>query len=271
MSSIVYNIPPTVLGAYRGRDLIVRSDRPEVLLDHLGADDIKYLAYVQLCSLPEDIDCLIHWSEGLAIDLVLSDPLADFAQLYRYAKLLDNHPVRVSVPVVTGFDKAVRLALSLQFAVKLEVGQPDARLVEVLAVLLDAYLHRPTVSQPIEPFHSLLLAFLQDEPVSLWAIQEEDPALVRLVDEHGEERLPGKLADVAPAIDPTGFVERWGETLVEEGAACAHCDFFRCCGGYFKWPQRDYDCSGVKGIFETLQQAGADLRRDLAAIPIEDG
>lgn len=267
MRSIVYNVPLSALGAYRGRHLIVRSAQPEALVEGLGADDFENLAYVQLCSLPDDTSCLIHWLEELAIDLVVRDPLADFARLYRYAKLLDNHPVRASVPVAAGFDKAVKLALSLELAVKLELGQPDTHLIEALAAVLDAYLHQSTVSQPIEPFHSLLLAFLRDESASLWAIQEEDPAILRYVDELGVERLPGKLAAATSEVDSSDFVERWVNTLIAGGAECADCPFLAHCRGYFKWPQCDYVCAGVKSLFQTLHQAAGDLQRDLAAVP----
>ena len=172
MSGIVYQVPLAQLEPYRGRDLILRSEGPEALVDRLRATDIERLAYVQLRSLPDDTDCLIHWAEGLAVDLALNEPATDFPRLYRNAKLADNHPVRVSLPLVTGFDKAVKVAVSLGFSVKLEVGQPDPALIEPLARVLDAYLHQPTLSQPVEPFHSLLLGFCRDTPTSLWAIQE---------------------------------------------------------------------------------------------------
>jgi hypothetical protein len=267
VSPIVYHIPLAQLAAYRGRSLIVRSASPLELVAQLGAKDLGNLAYVQLYSLPSDTDGLTHWAEDLAIELLLDDPAEDFARLYRYAKLLDNHPVRVALPVVAGFENAVKLALSLEFAVRLQIDQPTAALIEPLARVLDDYLHRPTVAQPIEYFHSLLLGLCHHEPVSLWAIQEEDPALIRYVDEQGEERLPGKLAGADAGSDPAGFVERWGNTLLAEGAECAECAFFAPCRGYFKWPRRDYDCAGVKTLFHTLQQAAGELRGDLAAGP----
>jgi hypothetical protein len=266
VSPIVYHIPLALLATFRGRSVIVRGARPIDLVAQLSAEDLGNLAYVQLCSLPNDADCLIHWAEDLAIELLLEDPAEDFSRLYRYAKLLDNHPVRVSLPVVPGFEKAVKLALSLQFAVRLQISQPTAALIEPLARLLDDYLHRPTVSQPIEYFHSVLLGLCHREPVSLWAIQEEDPALIRYVDEQGEERLPGKLAGAYPGPDPAGFVERWTNTLLAEDAECGECPFFTPCRGYFQWPGRDYDCAGVKTLFHTLQQAADELRRDLAAV-----
>jgi hypothetical protein len=268
---IVYHIPLARLAAYGGRGLIVRSARPPDLVARLGPEDLENLAYVQLCSLPDDTGDLIHWAEALAIELVVDDPAREFAELYRYANLLDNHPVRVALPVVPGFENAVKLALSLQFAVRLHIGQPEAPLIEQLARLLDVFLHRATVAAPIEYFHSLLFAFCHREPVSLWAIQEEDPALIRYVDEQGEERLPGKLAEAECGSAPDSFVENWGKSLLAEGAECADCPFFSPCRGYFKWPRRDYDCAGVKTLFTTLRQAGGELREDLAAVPPAEG
>lgn len=250
----------------------MRSAHPHQLIAQLGPEDLDHLAYVQLSSLPSDTDCLIHWAKNLAFELLLDDPAKDFARLYRYAKLLDNHPVRVSLPVVTGFEKAVKLALSLHFAVRLQISQPTPELIEQLTRLLDDYLHRPTVSQPIEYFHSVLLGLCHREPVSLWAIQEEDPALIRYIDDQGDERLPGKLAEAeAGSDDPAAFVDRWRGNLLAEGAECADCPFFALCLGYFKWPHRDYDCGGVKSLFHTLQQAADELRRDVAAVSSGDG
>lgn len=265
--SIVYHVPLEHLSAYRGRRLILRSDDPQALVDRIGAEDLDNLAYVQLRSLPSGSDALIHWAEGLGIELVLGSPADDFACLYDYAKLLDNHPVRVLLPVESGFEKAAKLAASLQFALRLQVGQPAPPLIESLARLLDDYLHRPTVGQPIEYFHSVLLGLCHRQPISLWAIQEEDPALVRHVNPGGEERLPGKLAGADVGVRPETFVEQWASRLRSEGAECAECPFFAPCRGYFKWPRRDYDCAGVKTLFRTLQQAADALRADIAAIP----
>ena len=166
--------------------------------------------------------------------------------LYGYAKLLDNHPVRISIPVEPGFEKAVKLASSLQLAVRLKIGQPPPTLIESLARLLDDYLHKGMIAQPIECFHSLLLGLCRDEPVDLWAIQEEDPALVRYIDEQGTERLPGRLSGLACGPAPEDFLADWSARLLAEGAECADCPFFAPCRGYFKWPRRGYDCTGVR-------------------------
>jgi hypothetical protein len=265
MSAIVYQIPLAQLDAFRGHPLVVRSDRPQDLVAQLLPNDLGDLAFIQLYGLPSDTDVLMHWAEGLPIDLVLDDPGRDFPNLYGYAKLLDNRPVRITIPVEPGFEKAVRLASSLQFAVRLTIGQPDADLTESLAGVLGDYLHKGMVAQPIECFHSLLLGFCRDEPVNLWAIQEEDPALTRYVDERGTERLPGRLSGRVSGPAAESFVADWGTGLLSGGAECAECPFFTACRGYFKWPARDYECTGVKALLATLRRAADELRADIAA------
>lgn len=276
MKQLVYQIPVSKLAAYRGQDLIVRAGQPSEFASEIGANDLDNLVYIQLGALPDNADGLIQWirdlgAEGLAIDLHLSDPAKNFAHLYRYVELLANHPVRVSIPVATDFEKAVKLAVSLQFAVKLQVGQPTPVLIGPLTRLLDDYLHRSTVAQPVEFFHSLLFGLLRSQPADLWAIQEEDPALVRYVDDQGRERPPGELAESELGADPDAFVERWLDGLVAEGTECAECPYARTCRGYFKWPHRGYDCAGVKTIFQALTEAALELGSDLAQVPSSTG
>jgi hypothetical protein len=265
MSAIVYQIPLAQLDAFRGHPLVVRSDRPHDLVTELLPSDLSSLAFIQLYGLPSGTDVLMHWAEGLHIDLVLDNPGQDFPRLYGFAKLLDNHPVRITLPVEPGFESAVKLASSLQFAVRLMIGQPSADLIESLARLLGDYLHKNMVAQPIECFHSLLLGFCRDEPISLWAIQEEDPALTRWVDAQGTERLPGRLSELVCDRAAERFVADWTSGLVFDGAECADCPFFSACRGYFKWPNHDYDCTGVKSLLETLRKAADELRADIAA------
>lgn len=267
MSDLVYHLPLTQLATYRGHRVIVRAAQPHDLIAQLGPQDLRNLAYVQFCALPDDIDGLLHWAEGLPIELHLDAPARDFTRLYRCVKLLDTHPVRVSLPVVPGFEKAAKLALSLQFAVRLHVGQPPPSLIDPLITLLEAYLHQSTVAQPVEWFHSLLLGLCQGDTATLWALNEEDPARLRHIDAQGRERWPGRLAAAEFDTEPAEFVARWGDGLRRGGTECARCPFFAPCRGYFKWPRRDYDCAGVKAVLAGIHGAADELRRDLAAAP----
>ena len=66
---------------------------------------------------------------GDPLEIVLTDP-GDYLNLYSYTFLLDSHPVRIVIPVIAGFSKAVKLAVALNFAVKLEMRQPDQQLLK---------------------------------------------------------------------------------------------------------------------------------------------
>jgi hypothetical protein len=166
-------------------------------------------------------------NDGDGIQIFLED-LVDYLNLYSFTYLLDTHPVRIVIPVVAGFSKAVKLAVALNFAVKLNMGQPDVELLKEVEEVLDFYLHRSQVRQPIDFFHTTLTSFFNDEPISLWEIVDEVP--------------------VVPATD----------------LECYECEFFNQCGGYFKWPDVTYGCDGVKSVFRTLANAAQEMRSDLA-------
>ena len=175
-----------------------------------------------------EIDSLAQ-CDGAPIELVMSNPEKEFPLLYRHAKLLDKHPMRVCIPVTHGFDKALKVAAALQFAVKLEPGQPTPELVPDLLDALDFYLHHQSVTQPIDFFHGALYSLYHHLPTTLWEIQEEAP----------------------PPDAPND--------------ECGHCEFFRSCSGYFKFPRPEYDCDGVKSILRKLSEAAAELRMEAAA------
>ena len=98
------------------------------------------------------------------------------------------------MPVTTGFIKAVKLALSLNIPVKLEVGQPDVEMIEELEALARFYLHHQTVSQPMESFIVCCWAFIWTIRASLWKIQEEDPDAFGYFDDAGKNHFSRRLA-----------------------------------------------------------------------------
>lgn len=265
MSPIVYNIPLALIEAYRGRPVIIRSNSSSELIGVLGKDDLENILYVRLLSLSADVDALADWGVGVAVDLTMSDPDKEFATLYNFAKLLDKHPVRVSIPVIPGFSKAVKVAASLNFAVKLSVGQPAQDVIEELYEVLQFFLHQPAVSQPVEFFQSTLQTFLNQDAATLWAIQEEDPARFRYVTDDGVETIAPRFAGAQITGDPGSFVGEFKTALLAEHAECEGCAFLEHCQGFFKWPRRDYSCDGVKTILGALQEAADELKKDLSA------
>ena len=265
MTTVVHNIPLNLVSAYRGREVIVRSPDPAELVKAIPESDLGKIVGVQILSLTVDVDPLADWGYAIPVELVMQDPQGEFPLLYRHAKLLDKHPVRASIPVVPGFSKAVKVANSLQFTVKLEVGQPEPAAIEELLAVLDFYLHQSSVSQPIEFFHTSLASFYDRAPVTLWDVQEEDPAYIRYMTDDGRETIARRLVAESVTGDIDYFAADLWAGLLAERSECCGCEFFENCGGYFKAPLKDYDCDGVKTVFRALKDAAAELRRDLDA------
>jgi hypothetical protein len=265
MNSITYNIPAHLVPAYRGLQVVVRSHDPAEIIEYLSEEGLDNIQYIQLLSPdvdPESLRLFGNWGRAHGLDIVIRNPAAEFPLLYNFSKLLDKHPIRVSIAVKPGFVKAVRLALALKFAVKLEIDQPDPALIEEMAEVLDLYLHRPNVSQPVEYFHSIFLSLYRQEPSSLWIVQEEDPDYFCFITDEGVETVSPRFAGVDPkgmTLEPTEDGEH-----PREITECDTCEFMMCCGGYFKWPNRSFSCEGVKTIFGTLNKAAVELRADLA-------
>jgi hypothetical protein len=269
--SVVFNIPAQRAKQYRGRPIIARSEQASELVAQLPDESFENLAYVQLLSLDGEIDDLIHWGQSLPVDIVMRDPV-EFPKLYRFADLLENHPVRVSIPVATHCYKAAKLAVSLNFAVKLVLTeQPDEALIAELAQILELYLHRPNVAQPVEYFHSTFLEFFHEQANTLWSVQEEDPTVVRYITGDGKETISPRFNGMSFGADLGSFVVDYQKTLLAEKAECESCEFWNNCGGYFKWPARQYSCDGVKKLFRTLQEAAGELRRELETFDESQG
>lgn len=260
---LVYNIPAKMIDDYRGRRVIVRSSSPSEILYCLWRTDPAAIRFIQLLSADADISTLEGAGESIPIEITLKDP-SQFQRLYDFTNLLDNHPIRIAIPVVPGFSAATKLAVSLNYAVRLEMDQPDETLFEEIESVLDLYLHRSYVHQPIEFFQTLLLALYRNEPISVWDIAEENPKYIRYITDAGEETVSRRFDGVRIAGSVTGFIESFAQNLIDERGECSNCEFFNRCHGYFKWPKKDYSCDGVRRIFHTLATATKEIHRDLA-------
>lgn len=264
---ILYFIPASLIDRYRGHNLVVRSRDPEEIMAVLS--DGHPAVYAQLLGLGRAIDCLAFWEAGVPLDLVIECPEAELPLLYGYAPLRLDRPVRVTVPLVAGFGKVVRLALSLDFAVKLEGCQPAPEVIEELLVVAGDYLHRSSVSVPVEFIHSLFMALYSEEPVSLWNIQEENPRHVRFITDQDENVLSKRLIGMKLPPDPKLFIDDHVADLVEQRSECGECEFLGNCAGYFKMPDRRYSCDGIKTLFRLLASEARELKRDLASYRVE--
>ena len=262
--SLVYNIPARLIDAYVGKNVIVRSPLPSELVYCFWRAEPNSIRFMQLLSTSEDTEVLESVAQAVPVEIVVNDPATEFQRLYNYSTLLDNHPVRIAIPVVPGFSKAAKLAVSLNYAVKLEMEQPDTELLGEVQELLDLYLHRSNVRQPVEFFHSLLLSFYRDETINIWQISEEDPDVVRYINDEGEETISKRFDGLKVPRILDAFVNRFGNYQVAEKRECYNCEFFGRCSSYFKWPDPDYRCDGIKQIFRTISSAADEMKHDLA-------
>jgi hypothetical protein len=259
---LIYNIPVSALNMYKDKTVTVRSDDAHNLADAFSTTPRDNLSCLQVLSLGCDADALLHMSDSAPIDLVIDDPAVNFGSLYRFVELIQKHPVRVTVNAVPGMTKAVKVAQALNFSVKLELCQPEAPLVEEIIALAEYYLRGSTVTSPVEPFHSLFLSFLSDKPTSLWSLQEEDPAVDRYVTDDEKVTFSKRLGPLGiPEDQFVVFLEQHMSACLEADE-CARCEYFSRCRGYFKLPDKGYQCEHVKGLLAMLNEAGMELRQD---------
>jgi hypothetical protein len=249
----VFSIPAALFASFSDRPVILRTADPAAPRALLGPEPPAGLVYLQLTDITGDMAPLADWGDGVPLDLVLADPEAELGLLYRCTGLLARHPVRVSVPFRAGLGRAVKLALSLGFAVRLHGHRPTPQAIAEARSALDDYLHNPTVSQPVEPFHSLLGSLLHATPVSLWSLLEQDPADVCLIDDQG---------NAATGAYPVS-VGVFRDALLAAAGECRDCPWLTRCDSYFKWPGSDYACTDVKRLFSDLEAAAGELRTAL--------
>jgi len=259
---LIYNIPAAALNKYQDKTVTVRSTNATALVEAFSTVPRDNLWSLQVLSMDCDADALLHLSDQVPIDLVIDNPTAEFSRLYRFAELTRKHSVRVTVQAVPGMTKAVKISQALNFSVRLEVNQPDARVVDELLALVEYYLRGSTVGSPIEPFHSLFLSFLSGRPTSLWSLQEEDPAVDRYVTHDGNVAISARLVSLGV---PEDRLEQFISERIAAGketGECAACDFFSRCQAYFKVPQSDYRCEHIRWLFALLNEAAEEMRRD---------
>lgn len=196
------------------------------------------------------------WPPGVGLDLLVTDPERQAALLYGVAPLRHERPLRVTIAVEPGVAKAARVAMALHLPVRLDARQPTAGAVAELATVLEAYLHDPQATEPVEFFHSALAHGLHGLPTTLWQALERDPASSRRIADDGRP-------DPREPPPDEGFVAGHLARLVAAGADCAACRFRELCAGCFKWPDPAYDCGPVLGLLQTLAAAAARLAHDL--------
>jgi hypothetical protein len=213
-----------------------------------------------------DLDAWVQAAQcdsDVALDIILAAPDSEFSGLYRLVDVCAARNVRVSMPALPGFSKAVRLAAALRLPVRLLPGQPGPEVLRELAETLSFYLRDPMVETPVEFFHSALAFMCGAETGSLWTILEEDPAAFLHLSLDGNPKISCFSESPSGEESVATFVESRLQSLVEKNAECAVCPWQRICQGYFKWPDSAYACGGVKQLFSALEEAADEMELEL--------
>lgn len=230
-------------------------------IETLQASRSPSLQWVQVLGLlgnPQVWQALARSRDAVPLDVVV--PTASFSDLYRLVDVRNGRDVRVTVPVEPGLSKAVRLAASLGFPIRLLPGQPTGESLAELEKTADFYLHDPMVDAPVEYFHTALIHRCKPGADSIWVATEEDPAIYRRALENGTFALPRSSEILPDAHAADRFVEDRLADLLRRGAECMDCPWQGFCRGYFKWPDSTYDCAGIKRVFSMIDgQADAML------------
>lgn len=239
--------------------LVVRLDAPQAWSTNLPPDLAPRVAWLETRAAP-DLEPAAGAGEP-SVDFLLTDPAAQAPLLHRVARAQRRgRALRVTVPAIPGALAAVRVAVSLGLRVRLDLGQPSEGVLDELRATVDLYLRGPGTEAPVEPWHSALACVLGRGSPRLWEILEHDPQRHRFFNESGRETDPrgGELP-----LDAS-FVADHEARLEASGAECVSCELRGFCGGYFKWPDPAYRCTGVRAVFAALSAAADELRRDLS-------
>jgi len=261
---LIYNVPPVLMDDFKGKKIVVRSADAAELAHTASRADAGNVVWLQLLSLASDCEPLTRLESPIPVDLVIERGLEEYPLLYEHAKLRMTRPVRVVIPLFPGFRKAVRLATSLSYSVKLDFDHADQVLGEELVETMNDYLHGCTVSTPIEYFHSMLVLFYHGHPTTMWTIQEEDPEFYRYVTDEGKVVVSRHVPHVPCEGQHIDFLEQIKIDLLLEKGECSICPFFTECHGYFRYVNRKRTCEVVKKIFHALRDTAEELKRDMA-------
>lgn len=248
--------------AFRPARASVEHPAGPLVLRVSGRDDVPLAAAV----VPERavwVEIPLHfagerWPPRMPLDIVVAEPRTEAPGLNALSRVRHDHPLRVTIPVVPGVARAGRVAMALQLPVRLLPAQPSAEALAGVDQVLDIYLHDARTVAPVQFFQSALAHWLHGDPTTLWQSLEQDPAYY--------PRFGPGLEDPAlnaPPRDPA-FATRRLARLVEDGGECASCRFRDVCGGYFKWPDASYSCAPVLPLLARLEEAAAQVARDLS-------
>lgn len=147
----------------------------------------------------------------------------------------------IETPRDVSFITAMGIAVDLLYLVD---ELPEALVVDILKF----YLHHPSLSVPVEPFHSILMAILEKKPLNLWSLHLLFPGVFSYVDENG----------IASSPDLLSKIDGYLKSLPRKEPACMSCAHFHTCFGWARY-QKD-TCGKWKTLLDILQRNAREIK-----------
>lgn len=158
-----------------------------------------------------------------------------------------------------------------------------ARREDTLVQVAELYLTGALLETPIEPFHTVLRAIVEQNGETLWSIEDERVGVDFAVDASGRVALSRRWRDrgvvygqdddpwedltASPAM---GAHLTHEESLFRDFSSCVTCRHFTCCAGFLRAVDDDYPCNGWMAAFDRLVEAAHRSRELLKTAAGED-
>jgi hypothetical protein len=187
-------------------------------------------------------------------------------EIIKHSKMLKERKRYICPKYPVEKREDISFITSMGIAVDL-LYQIDRMKEEVILKILDFYLHHPSLTIPIEPFHSILMSKLKRQPLHLWTLYLIFPGLFLHADDTGIAEEPDKLKnkDYLYLIDwenrefkrneskteKQDSLKRYFETIPKEHPGCMSCAHFHFC---FSWAKYKKDsCDKWTMILDRIQ------------------
>jgi hypothetical protein len=195
-------------------------------------------------------------------------------EIIKHSKMLKERKRYICPEYPVEKREDISFITSMGIAVDL-LYQIDRMKEEVILQILDFYLHHPSLSVPIEPFHSIFMSKLKRQPLHLWTLYLIFPGLFLHADDTGIAEEPDELKnkDYLYLIDwenrefkrnesrtkRKSNLKRYFETIPNEQPGCMSCAHFHLC---FSWAKYKKDsCHKWTMILDRIQADAKEIER----------
>ncbi len=118
----------------------------------------------------------------------------------------------------------------------------------------------------VEFFHSMLFSFYDGVPFDLWNFFEENPFYYRYITDNEKETVSSRFGGIDLPGNLREFEDAFIKAIYKKKSECHNCEFLDKCRGYFKWPDKNFACDGIKELFKALKDAANELKHDYASL-----